>query len=143
MVMLYELKKWLGVYYIQFKNRIQDILVAFKLKRIQQRIQQDASCMKKLYPLDKTNLLHALKQDTPAHIQQYLETPEGQIMKAETLIRLSEEYLMQLANSLLAPDLKLNQKMLLSLAIQECSRVIQVNEQILNSMTQSKSNEIF
>ena len=62
MVMLYELKKWLGVYYIQFKNRIQDILVAFKLKRIQQRIQPDASCMKKLDPLDKTNLLHALKQ---------------------------------------------------------------------------------
>ena len=141
--MLYELKKRIGAFSIRLIQKVQSIRVAFKLKRIRQRIQQDASTMTKLEHWDNKNLLHASKPDIQAHIQKFLETPEGRLAKAEMSVRLADEYLEKITLLLQQPDLNLNQKLLFSLALQECVETLQQNQQIMNSMMQSKSNETF
>jgi hypothetical protein len=142
MVMLYELNKWVGVLCIRLNQWAQSILAAFKLKCIRQRIQQDASLPTIQDPLEISNLRDASNPDTTAQIQKYLATPEGQIMKAEAIITVSETYLKQIAETLQNP-MPVPQRMLLNLALHECVITIQQNEQILNSMTQSKNNETF
>jgi len=121
---------------------VQSILVAFKLKCIRQRIQQDASSSTIQDPLVILNSRDASNPDITARIQKYLATPEGQIMKAEAIITVSETYLKQIAETLQNP-MPIPQRMLLNLALHECVTTIQQNEQILNLMTQSKNNETF
>jgi len=142
MDMLYKLNKWVGALCIQLNQKAQSILVAFKLKCIRPHIQQDASLQMIQDPLEILNLRDASNPATLAQIQKYLETPAGQIMKAEATITIADEYLNQLANKLQNP-MSVSERMLFHLALQECVMILQKNEAILNSIPQSKSNETF
>jgi hypothetical protein len=122
---------------------VSDILVALKLKRIKQRIQQDASDLMTLDQLDNKNSLHASKPDIQAHIQNFLSTPEGQKYKAEASLQLANAYLYKIVNELNQPDLTTRQQMLFNLALMEILREMEKNEKILNSTQPYNDNEIF
>jgi len=93
--------------------------------------------------LGQQELVTRIQPDTQAHIQKFLETPEGQIMKAEATLQLANGYLHRIVTELNQPELDLRQKMLLNLALMECMETIQKNEEILNLMMPSKNNETF
>jgi hypothetical protein len=82
------------------------------------------------------------KPNNPTEIQNLLETPQGQIMKAKAMVQISEEYLILLATKSQNPDLQLPEKMMYQMAMHECTQMILKNEQIINLMTQSNGNEI-
>ena len=140
--MLYKLNKWVGVSCIRLNRMVLSILAAFKLKRIKQRIQQDASSSTIQDPLVILNSRDASNPAITAQIQKYLATPEGQKMKAEATITIADEYLKQLAEKLQSP-MSIPERMMHHLALQECVIILQKNEQILNLISQSKSNETF
>lgn len=142
--MLKHLNKLIGAFNIRLKQIIQDIRAAFKSKDIEQRIQQDASLSTKLDHMTTKNLRDAAKLDTKAHIQRLLETPQGQKMKAEAMIRTSEMYLEQITLKLnQTPPEEMAWRMVMMLALTECTETIQRNEKILNLIRQFNGNETF
>ena len=124
---------------------IQRIRAAFKSKDIVHVTKLDASSSKRQIPLELMNLRNELKPGQEhIQIQKFLETPQGQIMKAEAVIQTSEHLLIPLIEKLnQTPNDQLGWRMMLSLAITECSENIQKHERILNSITQSNVNETF
>jgi hypothetical protein len=77
-------------------------------------------------------------------IQKFLETPQGQKMKAEAVIQTSETLLVTLIEKLnQTPNDQPGWRMMFSLAITECSNNIQKNEKTLNLIQQSNDKEIF
>jgi predicted metal-dependent TIM-barrel fold hydrolase len=85
---------------------------------------------------------HASEPDIQAHIQSFLQTPEGQKMKAEASLTVANTYLHKILNQLNQPDLTIREKMLLNLALMEIVRELEKNETILSSTMQSNGSEI-
>jgi hypothetical protein len=93
MVMLKIIKKLIGVFNTVFVRWVQRIRVAFKSKRIEQVTTSDASYSKKQPVMELMNLRNELMQDpNPLTLQKFLETPQGQTMKAEAVIQASEAH---------------------------------------------------
>ncbi|NBS61886.1 MAG: hypothetical protein EBT26_07605, partial [Microbacteriaceae bacterium] len=136
MVILQKLKKLHGVLCTRLNRIIRVIRAVFRLKGIKQRIQRDASTSMKLDPLNEIHSRHASKTDIQAHIQSFLQTPEGRRMKAEASLTLANTYLYQIINQLNRPELTIREKMLLNLALMEIMQELKKNEKILNSMPQ-------
>ena len=105
MVMLKRIKQAHGAFSIWLNRMIQGIRAAFQSRGIKQRIQQDASTSMKQDLLDKMNSRDAFKPDIQAHIQSFLQTPEGQKMKAEASLRVANTYLQQILKQSNHPDL--------------------------------------
>jgi hypothetical protein len=85
---------------------------------------------------------HASEPDIQAHIQSFLQTPEGQKMKAEASLTVANTYLHKILNQLNQPDLTIREKMLLNLALMEIVRELEKNEKILNLTSQFNDSEI-
>jgi RNA polymerase-interacting CarD/CdnL/TRCF family regulator len=85
---------------------------------------------------------HASKPDIQAHIQSFLQTPEGQKMKAEASLTVANAYLQQILKQSNQPDLTIREKMLLNLALMEIIQELEKNEEILNLTMQSNVSEI-
>jgi hypothetical protein len=116
--------------------------VAFQSKDIKQHILQDASILTKQNRSINKNLKTAQKLDIQDQIQHFLNTPEGQQYKAQASIQLASMYLEKIIESLKNPNLNLQQKMLLNLAMLDCLHQLQKNEKIMNLMKQSNDSEI-
>ena len=134
MVMLQILKNHLGEFNTWLNRIIRDIRAAFRLRGIKQRIRQDASISMKRDLLDEMKSKNASKPDIQAHIQNFLQTPEGQKMKAEASLQVANTYLQQILKQSNQPDLTIREKMLLNLALMEILREMEKNEAVLNSI---------
>ena len=143
MVMLKHSKQVLGAFNIWLNRIIRGIRAVFQSRGIKHRIQQDASTSTKQDLLDKMKSGDASKPDIQAHIQNFLQTPEGRKMKAEASMQLLNQYLHQIIKDLNQPNLAIKQKMLLNLALMQILQELEKNEQIINSMPQYSGNEIF
>ena len=91
--------------------------------------------------IGEIELTRRLISPTADQLKLFLETPEGQTVKAEAMISMSHEYLIQLCQ-MLQQKPTLAQQMIMNLAIHECATTIQKNEQILNLIPQSKNKKI-
>ena len=143
--MLKIIKKLIGVFNTAYVLIIQRIRAAFKSKDTEPVTKLDASSSKRQIVSELMNLRNELKPGQEhIQIQKFLDTPQGQKMKAEAVIQTSEHLLVPLIEKLnQTPNDQPGWRMMFSLAIMECSENIQKNEKILNSITQSKNNETF
>jgi hypothetical protein len=72
-----------------------------------------------------------------------MKSPQGQRLRAEMLIRTSENLVEQVVlKSNQIPPEQMGWKMVMSLALHECTQTIQQNEKTLNLIQQSSGNEI-
>jgi hypothetical protein len=73
-----------------------------------------------------------------------MKSPQGQRLKAEMMIRTSENLIEQVVlKSNQIPPEQIGWKMVMSLALHECTQTIQQNEKTINLIQQSSVNETF
>ena len=138
MVMLQRLNKLVGAFNTWYNRAIkQGIRVALNMRGKRPNITQDISTSQPLRHSDQMSSLDASKLSlTPEQLQQFLLTPEGQRIKAETTIRVADQMLESLSQRVQNqnPD-NLAEKWLISLALLECTTVLQRNQKFLENQS--------
>lgn len=142
MVMLKLIKQLLGAFNIWLNRIIQGTRAAFRSRGIKQRTQRDALTLMRQDLLDDMKSRDESKPDIQALMQSFLQTPEGQKMKAEATLQVANAYLQKILIMSQQPELDLKQKMLLNLALMEVLQQLEKNEKTINSIQLSNDNEI-
>jgi hypothetical protein len=91
--------------------------------------------MKTQYPSDQKSLRDAFKMpQNQTELQQFLSTPEGQVLKAQYSIRMAEEMMQTTVEKMQKLEKHdLASQMLFHLALQELTEVLQKNQKFLQT----------